>query len=957
MTLVCSQPVARNRAPLFATASSITTAILLGCAIPSVASAQVVADADAEPGDNDTAIVVTGFRGSLQQALNEKRNSATSIDVIVAEDIAKFPDQNLAESLQRIPGVTIERDGGEGRRISVRGLGPQFTTVRLNGLQAIAAGSDNGERSFDFNIFASELFSSLVVHKTTEASLDEGSLGAVVDMNTGNALNGPVGLTVALNGQGAWNSNAKSVKPRLAGLLSYKSPSMVWGANLSVAYSETNTLELGNDTVRWAQSTFDSVDGVPCYTQPNAGGTYVSSPGCDAVALAFHARIPRYVNQERDRERLGVTAGFQLAPTESTLISIDGLYSKFDESTDFSTAEVLFRGNERSIDVRDYQIVEDDSLLDGVPNKTLIAGTFDDAWVRNEHYIRDMNTDFYQLSGRLEQSFGDRLKLNVLGGISRSKSESPIETTIMFDDRDAAGFTYDYSVGRSPLIAFGTDPTDPSNFQLSEIRDQVTDVTNKFRSFDADLTWDATDIIKLSAGGFYRRYSFDIERANRNTQVCVGGVDVVLGTLNCTGTNIGDDAVYGYPVTSDLTELFRLPSGAGAPAGSSTQWIVADIDAAADFTSLYERPLVNDSGSTRGVVERVKGGFVQLDANGDIAGMAATFNAGVRYVHTGQTSRGINSGAEVVVERSYEDWLPAFNATLEPVTDLLIRAAYAEVMSRPSLGDLTPGGSVDGFNYRVTFGNPDLDPFRAKSFDLGLEWYFRPQALFSVAYFKKDVASFPISDTRAGTFASTGLPVSVINPSSPAASNPEGQLWTINSKTNGEGAKIDGWEFSLQSPFWFLPSGLDNFGMIANATFVSSSADVNVTGPGTAVADGRVNVTPGILSTQFQGLSKRSYNGTLYYEDTKLSARVSLAYRSGYRTGAGSNGNVLEGVESSTYVDASASYKLTDYLTLSLEGINLTNEHTVTYADEASGRGILDVTYGRTIAFGARLSL
>lgn len=936
----------------WAKASMLALAVGANLLTPFAASAQEASDAS----DDDGVIVVTGFRGSLQMALDEKRDSTTQVDVIVAEDIAKFPDQNLAESLQRIPGVAIERDGGEGRRISVRGLGAQFTTVRLNGLQTIAAGSDNGERSFDFSIFASELFNNLVVHKSSSASLDEGSLGAVVDMNTGNALNGRTGWTVALNAQGAWNSNTEDIKPRLAGLVAYKSPGGEFGASLSAAYSDTRTLELGHDTVRWAQQAFDSVDGVSCFTQPNSGGTYVSSPGCDEVALAFHARIPRYVHQVRDRERLGLTGGIQFAPSDSTLISIDGLFSSYDEYTDFKTAEVLFRGNERGADVSNYTIRQDPESLPGVPNTTLVSATFDDAWVRTERYVRDMNTDFHQVSARLEQGITDTLRLEVLGGLSRSKSEAPRESTIMFDDRDADGFSYDYSVGPNPIIAFGTDPTDPANFQLAEIRDQVTGVTNKFRSIGADLIWEPMDDVKFSTGGFYRRYSFEIDRANRNTQVCVGGNDVVLGTLTCGGGNVSPGAVYGYPVTADLATLFTLPSAAGAPAGTTTQWLVADIDAAAAFTGLYQRPLTVDSGNDRGVIEKAKGAYAQIDARTDALGIPATINAGLRYVNTEQTSRGINSGTEVVVERSYEDWLPSFNLSLEPTTDLVFRAAYAKVMARPNLGDLTPGGTVDGFNYRITFGNPALDPFRADTYDLSLEWYFRPQALLSVAYFKKDVSSFPIADVRTGTFASTGLPLSVINPSSPAAANPEGQTWTINSRTNGEGASINGWELSAQTPFWFLPEGLDNFGIIANATFVSSNASVDVEGPGTTISsNGSVARTPAVLEGQFQGLSKRSYNATLYYEDSKLSARVSAAYRSQFRTGAGGSGNVFEGTASTTYLDASASYKLTDYLTLSLEGINLTNERTTTIADSASGRGILDVRYGRTISAGVRV--
>ncbi|MDE2042308.1 MAG: TonB-dependent receptor plug domain-containing protein, partial [Alphaproteobacteria bacterium] len=191
---------------------ALVAAVSLGALSAGAAQAQTAAPAAtldvAQPGD----IVVTGFRRSLEEALNVKRNSIGAVDAIVAEDIAKFPDQNLAESLQRIPGIAINRDGGEGREITVRGLSGQFTTVRVNGMEAEAStylagsgGGVNNNRSFDFNQFASELFRNLIVHKTGEASLDEGSLGAVVDLNTGHPLGAKSGLHGGINVQAVNN--------------------------------------------------------------------------------------------------------------------------------------------------------------------------------------------------------------------------------------------------------------------------------------------------------------------------------------------------------------------------------------------------------------------------------------------------------------------------------------------------------------------------------------------------------------------------------------------------------------------------------------------------------------------------------------------------------------------------------------------------------------------------------
>ena len=945
-----------SRETLTLSASASALALLLAGA----------ANAQEAPSDEPVAaeeeVVVSGFRSSLSQALEVKRSTTSMVDAIVAEDIAKFPDQNLAESLQRIPGVAIERQGGEGRRISVRGLGSQFTAVRLNGLQTIAAGADNASRSFDFNIFASELFNSLVVHKSYTASLDEGSLGAVVDLNTGNPLAGKPGFTFALNAQGAYNSNTEQVKPRVAGLISYRSPSGIWGANVSVAYSKTFSQETGHDTVRWAQSTFDSVNGTPCWTTQNRGGTYLPSAICNQAALAFHPRIPRYVDDRRYRERLGITGSFQLAPSDRTKLSIDGLYSKFDELQDFQTAEVLFRGNERAVDVVNFTVRDDASSISGVPNRTMVSGTFNDAWVRTEHYQRDMNTEFYQVSGKLDHEFSESFRVHLLAGLSKSRSDVPRETAIMFDDRDAQGFHYDYTDMRRPVIQFGTSVTDPASFQLTEIRDSLSTVDNKFRTVSGSAEWDVTEGFKVSVGGFYRRYEFDRVGSDRNTVVCPTVTtptrDVVLGTITCTPTSVfGPSAVYGYQVTSSLADLYTLPSSANPAPGTTTQWLVANLPAAAEFTGLYSITPRRNEGGTRGVIEQTKGAFLQFDAKGTMFGMDYTLNAGVRYARTDQTSRGINSGTTVVIERDYEDWLPSFNFSLTPIENLVIRAAAAEVMTRPELGDLTPGGTVDGFNYRVSFGNPFLDPYRATSYDVAVEWYFRPQALLSLAYFKKDVKSFPIARSTTGTFASTGLPVSVINPSSPAATNVEGAPWTIASIVNGTGAKIDGFEVAFQTPLWFLPGFLNNFGVIANATFVSSSADYSVQGPGTSVnAAGAIPLTNvAALRGQLYNLSKRSMNGTIYYEDSKLSARVSAAYRSPFVVGGSGTGNVFEGTNESLYFDASISYKLTDFLTLSLEGINLTNEKQDRFADIASDRMLTLFGVGRTITAGVRI--
>ncbi|MBN8842389.1 MAG: TonB-dependent receptor [Sphingomonadales bacterium] len=901
-------------------------------------------------------IVVTGFRQSLQAALNVKRDSVAAVDAIVAEDIAKFPDQNLAESLQRIPGISIQRDGGEGRAITVRGLGAQFTRVRLNGLETVATSTDgassNRDRAFDFNVFASELFSSIVVHKTAEASLDEGSLGAVVDLNTGNPLGAKEGLHGALSVIGSYNDLSKDLGPRVAGLLSWRNVDGTFGIAASAAYSKGDTLELGNNSVRWAQARFDSVDGTNCWTTANSGGTYVPSAVCNQAALAFHPRIPRYGEIEHRRERLGLTGSIQFEPSESTRFSIDALYSRFRESREEKWGEVLLRSNERPINVIN-------PVYDA--NNNMISATLNDVYVRTEHYLRKSQTEFYQFGGTWDQDISDKFRFTLLAGLSKSNADIPVETTIVFDDRDAQNYKYDYSDMKRPVLTFGTSVTAPANFQLAEIRDRPSNVSNRFKTAQLRTEWDVTDGFQIKAGGMWRRFNFDSIAFTRDTAVCGnGGTSLVTstsGTIACSASSVfGPTAVYGFPVTAALSELFTLGK-AGQPAGTTTQWLIPSFPAATDFTQLYSRTPVADNGNTRSVQETTSGGYLQFDVKGEIFGLEYAGNAGIRYAHTGQSSTGIISGNKVTVKRSYDDWLPSMNIALYPQEDVIIRGAIAKVITRPTLGNLTPGGSIDGFQYRISYGNPQLNPYRATNFDLGVEWYFAPQAVLSIAGFVKKVESFPISQAFSATYASTGLPKEALPPSSPAFINFDpNQLYTITANVNGPGATLKGVELAAQVPFSaFVNQGfLSHFGILANATFIKSDADYNVQGPAIVPGGGLINA---VRSATLFGVSKRAYNGTLYYEDDAFSARVSASYRSRYVDANSGTGNVFEGYGATWNMDASIRYKVTEWMEVSVEGNNLLDTYRYRFTDFDADRNYENNHFGRTILFGARFKM
>lgn len=921
--------------------------ILAGVSVAAMAlSSPAIAQTEAQEGETQEVeaesrqdvVVVTGFRGALAEALSVKRMETGSVDAIFAEDIADFPDQNLAESLQRVPGVAITRDSGEGRELTVRGLGGDYTRVRINGMEAQAAtggeGGPNRGRGFDFNVFASELFNQIVVRKTAAANLDEGSLGAVVDLYTGHPLDYAEGLTAVANVQGQYNDVSENFGPRLAGLLAWNDPSGQWGVSGSVAYSDNQTIEEGQNTVRWQRATFNSVNGVSCSANP-------SDAGCNEVSNAFHPRIPRYGNIILDRERLGLTGSFQWTPSVDSKLTVDALYSKYDASRGEKWGEVLFRGNEGGMDVLDYTYNPENNNLDSM--------LVNNAWVRMENFEKAWTTEFNQFTARYEHSWTDRLHGDFLIGTSESDLNFPYEITFMYDDRDYDGFFYDYTDDQFPTIAFqGGDVTDPSIFQLTELRDRPSSVTNSYDNITYDLEWEFSDNFSLEGGVSYKKYNFDTSGQRRDTGVCGGGL------FNCDPDGDGINELDGVPATADLSELFTFGGKQGP--GSTAQWLIPSLSGWSDYFNLGNLPLRDDQGNIRSVQEETLGGFVQLNGDIPVGDMDLRFDVGVRYVETDQVSSGFNSGVYVTVDREpYEDWLPAANVALNVTDNIILRASAAKVMTRPGLGNLSPGGSVDSFNYRVSFSNPRLDPTRATNLDAAFEWYFSEESLFSIAVFHKDIESFPISSSRQGTYASTGLPLNLLVPTSPTAENPEGGpaescnpanggqgCWEIRSLDNGPGAKITGAEFSLQMPFdQFTDMAIVNdMGFIGNYTYVDSDTDYNIGGT--------------TYTERLFGLSNTSYNATLYYENDKFKARVSAAYRDDYLTGTSGNSNVFEGYGETFTVDFSSTYVVNDRLDLTFEALNLTDDYQDRFTDLENMRRYEYDHTGRVFLVGAK---
>jgi len=507
----------RGRAPRAVLALSI------GLVLCQAAYAQQTPEAAASAPDAvdlDKVEVKATYRESLQQSLDEKRYSVEQVDAIYAEDIGKFPDLNLAESMQRIAGVSIDREGGEGQQISVRGLGSDFTRVRINGLEALStAGSGttgvNRSRGFDFNTFASELFSRVKVNKTQSAQMDEGSLGATVDLRASRPFDFE-GFQASLNGQYGFNELSRSKDPRVSALLSNTWADGRFGALMSVAWSKRTIFEEGYNPVRWehgnyrnsnqstaanngtygfcspvgydpqtprnpaSNETAQGVGSAANQARNNGWGSYgidathcgtgIDRPAATAENIAAYEtatnawipRYPRYVRTEHEIERLGVTGALQFRFSPDSLLNLDLMYSRLDkDQREDSLGANLHRtaqyGGKTQIAVREAQVDAQNRLVYGV---------FDNVDFRTESTSIEETTEFKQASLNFEHRFNDAVRLDALVGHSSSSFERPVFSMVSFDNSNLDGFVLDMRNGASmPSMTFPFALGDAASWQ------------------------------------------------------------------------------------------------------------------------------------------------------------------------------------------------------------------------------------------------------------------------------------------------------------------------------------------------------------------------------------------------------------------------------------------------------------------------------------------------------------
>jgi iron complex outermembrane receptor protein len=903
----------------------LLTTALIGAGYSGSAAAQTAAttapEARVEPTSEQSTgeeVVVTGIRRSLADALSVKRDASAIVDAISAEDIGKFPDQNLAESLQRVPGVQITRNKGEGSGVSVRGLGANFTRTFYNGriLPSPTAG-----RNFSFTSLSSDFVSRVEVQKSPTADLIDGGVAATVNVQVARPLDLGKNRT-ALSAEGLYESNPKKWSPHVAFYTSQVLLDDTLGINFGANYEKRNVIQ-GGYTGYGIETRAETPNNRPY--DFNLDGQYNGS-------YKFNHAIDTWID-DGTFERLSFVGGIQAKPTDNIELYADGFYSRFKDNY-----------------VREQHSLRFTNL--GGPNAAIVGSQIDagnlvsfldaDGVDHRASVNRQRNRDqVLSIAGGTKMEFG-ALKVSAEGTYSNSKH---VNSSMAVNAIGRASASYDMRGGYDeiPVVSFnrGYDPLDPANFRLLSIAgalDSPTRDKNRDARIDLDYRFDGGFLRSLKAGGYIGRSTKSFETVSYNissriaAQVLGLPFDPVLegGTAAAAPFLVPADNtqfvpdVLGIHLVPDLAKLFANGS-------------LADLLAAA--------PPVSQPSNNYSVREDVYALYARADFGTEDGSFAG--NIGLRYVKTDQTSEGaapdlsqvillqgdvsvlVPVATPVTVKNNYHNWLPSLNLRWSPAPKLAVRLALARAMTRPDLGLLTPRTSISANVRTISSGNPLVKPYLADQADLSVEYYLGKTGILSAAVFYKDVKNFIVSTQTVETHTLIrelgGTTTLEFRRSQP---------------DNGANGTVKGIELSAQVPLTFLPGVLDGFGVLANLTLLDVS-DVQIIDGGP-----KVPVT---------GVSKRSYTIGGYYEKSGFGLRASYTYRSGYVESQSSNFGDGSYYNPYGQLDISASYDVNKNVSVVVEAVNVTNEVQSTHNDIGVLRQNFD--FGRRVSVGARLKL
>jgi len=789
------------------TASALTLATIFVSANNAMAQ-----DAPAAQG-SDNEIIVTGVRASLDRSIDLKRNSNGVVDGISAEDIGKFPDTNLAESLQRITGVSIDRVNGEGSRVTVRGFGPGYNLVTLNGrampTASIASiGQDqNGDfvsgttRSFDFSNIASEGVSMLEVYKTSRASVTSGGIGATINIRTRRPLDGELGLSGSIGAKAVYDASDTDyarVTPEVSGLLNWVNDDATFGIGLFGSFQRRNNSAPSATVNDWNIETFGEFSD-PSRGRVNASTVFENAPDDDTL-VAFPNDF-RLHYSEFQRERINGQLTLQYEPSDSLKITADATYyqnQSEEQRTDQATwlnrpfSRVEFDGNN--------QVATATSITD------IISGAKDGGFEQQYRAIEDR---LVSLGLNFEFQATDNLSFVLDGHHSEAKSlpNNPLghsSTLVAIAEKGVAGQTLSVVDGfLVQQITFNDNPMTGGNgnangvLDLADLGSQVARSTTSRQSQDTDEirldgAWDLGDDDRVVFGGSWR--SSDMSQTRIDTYQPLGDWGVA---------NIGDvqqfagSLVTPFCLTCKFNHFDPMATGALETAFRG--------DATALYTALgnqYPGFGAINGDQNNAVDEELWAAYAQLELNTEVGGRPVNIVAGVRYEQTSSTSTSlivppselrwdadndftkVLAPASVAVTQSndYDHILPAIDISADLTDDLKGRVSYGRSIARPDFASLFSAVDIGSNNpNRPTVlggvpsarsGNPFLVPLVSDNFDVSLEWYFAPTSYVSAGFFDKRVKNF------VGTGQETETLFELRDPSSGAAGTRSGSART-----------------------------------------------------------------------------------------------------------------------------------------------------------------------------------
>ncbi len=920
--------------------------------------------------DEGDLIVVTGIRGSLQQSLDVKREADQVVDAISAEDVGKFPDTNLAEALQRITGVAIDRSGGEGQFITVRGLGPEFNVVTLNG-RVLA--TDNPGREFSFDVLSSDILQRAEVFKTSTANLQSGGIGSLVNIVTARPLE--TGTSFTASAAGLYDTLREEFSPQFSAVGSWVDPSDTFGLLVGASYSNRRAQEDSSFTNGFALRPGDLTVAAP----ETSSGLQASDLG----ALPDGARVQQQVVHRRDvqdRERLTINATGQFKPNDSFTFTLDGLYTSFDIdsfATEFSGffsppfIDPVIDGNGTVVSFSRPGV----DFQDRNPDIAASVGLSQNDNVINAPNDRDAET--YSIGGNADWDVTETFNAAIDVSYSRATRESVNPFVVLGALAPASPLIQlpnDDGISTITNIVGATDPSIQRLHFVNVTRQEVEDEVFQAR-FDGTWALDRGPLRDITVGALFSdrekvQDQFDNFSPTQGAGIFCAfcGYTVpfdtsILSEFSFDGFLDGVPGAETVPpaiLTASFVDAFRVlndPANIANPdrTGRST---ISDADllarqaAAGDSIFGFYEPDFNPAASFA-VDETVYAAYFSTAWGGDFGGsLPWSANAGFRVAITETASSGVDQpviefresvgdtqlspifgpATDVTIENRYVNFLPSFNLKLEPTDNTVVRIAYSETVTRPTLTELGVANSFGGRSNAPTStgGNPFLEAFESTNYDVSFEYYFGETGTISIAGFHKEFDNFIESQTlpvpgtviippgNVGNPGTTDLPVDVV--------------FQDTRDRNGETGSITGVELRFLTTLDLVAPSLDGFGVDLNYTYVTSEIDRQ---EGTPVAD-----------CDYNGLSPHTINATGFYEKGPLSARVAYNYRDEFLFQCFSNFSEPRQREAFGQVDFAASFDVNDNFQVFAEGINITGSDTrdfsrfanrfLTYSDTGS---------------------